>query len=445
MRASPLLLAAALGLLLPAAALAGRIVSGPLQGPPRAGGADLWLMAEEARTAALEYWPQDQPAAVRRSAPQAVEAARQEAVTLRLEGLEPGRRYEYRVLLDGAAAHAQPRLLHAAPPGAEPPLRLLLGSCAHLRDDADSGRPFSEGYHVFDEMAARGGDLMLWLGDNHYYREADTRSPEGMAARWVQVRRHPSLQGLLRALPHAAIWDDHDFGPNDSHREFASRDDSLALFRRHWPQPPGGTPATPGIFQKLSLGDVDLFLLDSRYHRDPLARAAGGGLYGAAQLAWLRRELLASRAAFKLVAGGTQFLNDSNRFEDWHHYPRERGEFLDWLRTTRIEGLLFLSGDRHHTELLRHERQGAYPLYELTCSPLTSRLALPRDEQDNPLRAPGTLVVERNWCEISLGGKGSARRLRVSVFNNEGFELWHRDFSHASLSWPRPPAGAAAP
>lgn len=444
MRASPLLLAVALGLLLPATALAGRIVSGPMQGPPRAGGAEIWLMAEDAREAALEYWPQDQPATTRRSAPQALEAVRQQAVTLRLEGLEPGRRYDYRVLLDGAAAHAQPLPLHAAPAGAEPPLRLLLGSCAHLREDADSGRPFSEGYHIFDEMAARGADLMLWLGDNHYYREADTRSPEGMAARWVQVRRHPSLQSLLRALPHAAIWDDHDFGPNDSHREFIFKDGALALFRRHWPQPPGGTATTPGIFQKLSLGDVDLFLLDSRYHRDPLPRAAEGGMYGMAQLAWLKRELMASRAAFKLVAGGTQFFNDINRFEDWHHYPRERAAFLDWLRAARIDGLLFLSGDRHHTELLRHEREGAAPLYELTCSPLTSRIALPRDEQDNPLRVPDTLVVERNWCEISLSGAGPRRRLRVSVLNNEGFELWHHDFSRASLSWPRP-AQAAKP
>jgi alkaline phosphatase D len=316
----------------------------------------------------------------------------------------------------------------------------LLGSCAHLRADGDSGRPFSEGYHIFDEMAARGGDLMLWLGDNHYYRAADTASPAGMAARWEQVRRHPSLQALLRALPHAAIWDDHDFGPNDSHREFVFKDDSLALFRRHWPQPPGGMPATSGIFQKLSLGDVDLFLLDGRYHRDPLTRAAEGGLYGAVQLGWLKRELLASRAAFKLVAGGTQFFNDINRFEDWRHYPRERAEFLDWLTEARIEGLLFLSGDRHHTELLRHEREGAYPLHELTCSPLTSRIALPRDEQDNPQRRPGTLVVERNWCEISLSGEGPRRRLRVGVFNNEGFELWHRDFSRANLSGPRPAA-----
>ena len=34
---------------------------------------------------------------------------------------------------------------------------------------------------------------------------------------------------------------------------------------------------------------------------------------------------------------------------------------------------MFLSGDRHFTELLKVERPGTYPLYEFTSSPLTSR------------------------------------------------------------------------
>jgi len=43
----------------------------------------------------------------------------------------------------------------------------------------------------------------------------------------------------------------------------------------------------------------------------------------------------------------------------------------DWLEQQRIDGVVFISGDRHFGELLKIARPGAYPLYEFTSSPLT--------------------------------------------------------------------------
>ena len=92
-----------------------------------------------------------------------------------------------------------------------------------------------------------------------------------------------------------------------------------------------------------------------------------------AQLAWLENALLGARGRVKLVAGGSQFWNAASRFEGLYQYPTEQRRLADFLLAARIDGLIFLSGDRHFGELLRVERPGAYPLHEFTSSPLTSR------------------------------------------------------------------------
>jgi alkaline phosphatase D len=100
---------------------------------------------------------------------------------------------------------------------------------------------------------------------------------------------------------------------------------------------------------------------------------------------------------------------------------------------------VFLSGDRHHTELLRRERPGSYPLYELTCSPLTSGARTTDDEKDdNPLRVPGTVVMgARNFCTLDMTGPRTDRTLVFRAFTADGRELWLHPVRADTL---RPPA-----
>ena len=76
-------------------------------------------------------------------------------------------------------------------------------------------------------------------------------------------------------------------------------------------------------------------------------------MFGAQQLAWLRNALIYSDAPIKLVVNGSQMWNRVNRFEGWNHFATEQRAFADWLIAQRIDGVVFLSGDRHFTELLR--------------------------------------------------------------------------------------------
>lgn len=414
-------------------AYATRLAAGPMPGYPAPRSALLWLQTDAPAKVQIAWWPEGRPQERRTGAGITTEEAHQNTAHLELAPLVPGTRYEYVVLLDGRPVEGLGKLsLRTAPQWqwrAPPPdFTVLTGSCAYFNDATFDrpGRPYGDGYGIYQSMAAQKADLMLWLGDNLYLREADHASPAGMAARYRRDRSRPELQAFLRSTPQAAIWDDHDYGPNDSGSAFVFKQTALGLFMDFWANPSYGLPGAPGIYTVLHLGDADFFLLDDRWYRDAgrAPETADKALFGIAQLAWLKNALLESTARFKIIASGGQMLNPEGRYDAWNHYPAEQGQFLSWLRKVGVRGVIFLSGDRHLTELLRFGRPGSYPLYELTCSPLNSGPA--RTEASNPARLPGTLVEARNFCALHFTGQGRSRRLEITAHDVGGRELWRR-------------------
>jgi alkaline phosphatase D len=151
-------------------------------------------------------------------------------------------------------------------------------------------------------------------------------------------------------------------------------------------------------------------------------------MFGERQLQWLKDSLQNSQATFKVIAAGGQMLNPLVPFEGFAQVPHEREELLEFIVSSRIEGVFFLSGDRHMSELIRLEREDCYPLYDFTCSPLSSGTRNLKEgdlEFDNPARVPGTLVGgKRNYGRISVEGKGEERALVVSCHDKSGTALW---------------------
>lgn len=157
-------------------------------------------------------------------------------------------------------------------------------------------------------------------------------------------------------------------------------------------------------------------------------------MFGKQQIRWLKNALLNSSASFKFIVSGSQLLDDQSKYEGWRNFPQERQEFIDWLTLSKINGVVFLSGDRHHTELLAMQRENAYPLYELTCSPLTSGTHDITEEQRNPRLVEGTLVGERNFCALEFSGTRKNRQLVVKSHNTEGRLLWEKSMNIQDLS-----------
>jgi alkaline phosphatase D len=410
------------------------------------GAITLWAQTATPARLAVEFFPEGNEGAKRRV--EAATAATEDFVAhLRLANLEPGTSYRYRVSVDGKPARdggfrTQPLWRFRSGP---PEFSVALGSCAYV-DDVDSrpGRAWGGEFQIFDAIAAKAPDFMIWLGDNLYFREREWTSPEGMSERYRTYREEPNLQKLWTATSHLAIWDDHDYGPNDSNASFVGKGWALDTFKRYWPNPTAGLPGVPGIFTQVAFGDVEFFLLDDRFYRYPYdyPNTPEKTMWGKAQFDWLKQALLTSRAPFKIVANGSQFWNRANRYEGLYHFPAEQKALWDWLVDQRIPGVVFVSGDRHFAELLRVPRPGTYPLYELTTTPLTAGAAEPTpEERENPDVVPGTIFGQRNFGMLRFSGPREARKLAFELYNSDGKLLWQHSVSAAELRPPREAGG----
>ncbi|MFN3876378.1 MAG: alkaline phosphatase D family protein [Flavobacteriales bacterium] len=262
-------------------------------------------------------------------------------------------------------------------------------------------------------------------GRQHLPARARLGQPSGYLHRYTHTRSMPELQPLLRTASHYAIWDDHDFGPNDADGSWIHADLALECFDLFWPNPTCGAPGVKGAITAFSYGDVDFFLLDDRTYRTRAGlKTAPAAMLGAAQLDWLIRALKYSDAPFKLVAVGSQVLNSAAVHETYATLPQERAELLRRIEEEGIAGVVFLTGDRHHTVLSALQLKDGRTLYDLTSSPLTSGVHGPKE--DNAHRVEGTLVEQRGFATLSFTGKRKERVMTMRAHDAEGRVLWER-------------------
>jgi alkaline phosphatase D len=432
------------------AAIQAKLACEPLAGHFTHNTVRIWLQADASVKARITYWPaKGAPEDSRSTTAVPLEAQRADSAVLEISNLRPDTRYEYFVSLGAQRANAT-RFFRTAPaPGTAPAeFRIYLGSCAYTEAMSPNGNPYGDEFHIFDTIAANMQadalpHLMLWLGDNLYLRPngkflgvADFDSAERMAARYREVRSNAMLQKLFAATHHYAIWDDHDYGPNNSGKTFRFKADALGLFRQYWPNPDMGSPELPGTWTSFKHQDAEFFLLDDRYYRDDEQAPVSDdkAMFGPRQMAWLKSSLAKSKATFKLVCNGSQLLSEdqNGKHSGWHSYPAERADFLAWLATEKIPGMLFLSGDRHNTQVFRLKQAGAPVVYEYSCSPLTARLSkLSKTDRANPRFVNGLGVERRNFGTLEFAGAGASRKIVAGCFDSNGKKLWERTLASA--------------
>jgi alkaline phosphatase D len=68
-----------------------------------------------------------------------------------------------------------------------------------------------------------------------------------------------------------------------------------------------------------------------------------------------------NRPDIRLIGSSTQFSISYNGYEAWANVPHERQRMLDLIKTTKANGVLFMSGDVHYAEISKIANPGAYP------------------------------------------------------------------------------------
>ncbi len=168
-------------------------------------------------------------------------------------------------------------------------------------------------------MAQLGPDIALFLGDLPYTKQGRL---EELREMHKKIRFDAGFLHLTSSTPTFAIWDDHDFGPDDTDGTHPYAAEALGGFKEWWPNPSYGLPGTDGIFTSVRWGDAEIFLLDDRFHqRQPPSAPA---LLGEQQLRWLLEGLASSTARYKVIVSGTQFGRTKRDAWAAPHHVKER-------------------------------------------------------------------------------------------------------------------------
>ncbi len=419
------------------------INSGPMVGYSTMQEVLLWVQTDEKAKVHFEYYEIDNPKI--RFKTDEIETLKKSGYVAKLiaDQVKPGEKYKYDIYINDLKVERDYPMEFQTQKlwkwRTDPPdVNFVIGSCSYVNEPKFDrpGRPYGNNFEIFSSINNKNPDFMLWLGDNTYLREPDWNSRTGFINRYSHTRALPELQPLLASTHHYATWDDHDFGPNNSDGSFWLKETASEIFKLFWANPNYDVTGNGGITGFFQWGDLDFFLMDNRYHRTSNNNfTEDRQLLGKDQIDWLINALTFSQAPFKFIAIGGQVLSSGAVYENYATYPEERKYLLDKIRESKIEGVVFLDGDRHHTVLSKmQESEDVYPLYDLTCSSLTAGTNKD-DESYNKYSLKETLVSVNNFGMLSVTGPAKNRLLNIKIFDKDGQELWRKSIKANELKY----------
>jgi alkaline phosphatase D len=298
---------------------------------------------------------------------------------------------------------------------------IAFGSC----HDAFKLHPGDE--TIWKPIVQEQPDVFVWTGDAVYPPQRSVASPEVLTTLFQDMHTNRTI-GYHKLHPPFGIygtWDDHDYGGNDVGKEMPQKQARREAFWKTLLELPMKQfpPERQGLYHSVLLGPADkqvkVILLDTRWNRGrhcipsiatnvPLGAGISAAIrwmlaglnanawwplwdcwntpvLGEEQWKWLEQELLIhNSAAVTMVVSSIQVLTTLPTMESWGHFPAERQRLLQLLGQG-ISGLVVLSGDVHHAELLDPMASFAYDntskkkhsFIEITSSGLTHDCSQP--------------------------------------------------------------------
>lgn len=268
-----------------------------------------------------------------------------EVLTFALTGLEPGRAYAYAVARGGEQGPVgQVRTFRDGPSA----FTVAFASCASSGSNS----------RIFETIERLAPALMIHMGDFHY-RNIKENDPARFLEAFDEVLTSPRQASLYRHVPIAYMWDDHDYGDNDSDATSRSRPAARAMYDACVPHYPFEAPDSNGTIQQaFSVGRVRFLVTDNRSARTPATQAdtLDKSMLGADQRTWLARELEAAASSALLVVwvNSVPWITKASvkREHGWQPWSAERQWLADRIKALGLNRrLIVLSGDAHMVAL----------------------------------------------------------------------------------------------
>ena len=194
--------------------------------------------------------------------------------------------------------------------------------------------------------------FFLNTGDLHYGDIIGTRVDLFNEA-FIRVFNTEAHRRTMAVTPLVYMFDDHDYGPNDSDRTAPGREASLLSYRQVIPHYPLiNQAADESIEQVFSVGRARFIMTDLRSNREPKTDADGPQktMMGSGQLDWFLKELLTSSQTHAVVfwVSTVPWIQDPTESADqWGGFAHERRKIADFIAENDIRNLVIIGGDAH--------------------------------------------------------------------------------------------------
>lgn len=294
--------------------------------------------------------------------------------------LRPGTRYYLRAEARAAdkriADTATGSFATAADQDAWQDVRFTMTTCQMYYHRDDPG-----GFCIYPAMATLKPDFFIAGGDNVYYDRDNPRAKTIPLCRlhWNRMYALPKIVDFCRHVPGYWMKDDHD----------TFFDDCWPAYKAPWIEPLTYAEGVAVYREQVPIGkDFDrtvrwgkglqVWFVEVRDFRSPNTDKDGPNhtVWGQKQKDWLMQSILASDAAFKIIASPTAIVGPDNPGQRDSHanaaFAHEGKEFRLWTRQQKLSNLYICSGDRHWQYMSTDPESG---LREFSCGPASDEHA----------------------------------------------------------------------
>lgn len=227
---------------------------------------------------------------------------------------------------------------------------------------AYSGPDKHLGYPALETILKLKPDFLIGTGDNVYYDTPDkprAKTIAEMRRKWHEQFVQPRFRDLFAAVPTYWEIDDHDYRVDDGDNtgdHHPTPEEGRRMMLEQLPVAPMDDKDAKTYRTHRVSKDLQIWLPENRMYRSPNAMEDGPekSIWGKEQIAWLKKTLKESDAAFKVLVSPTPMIGpDDLRKTDNHcdigGFRHERDEFFKWLKENGLaqQNFFIVCGDRH--------------------------------------------------------------------------------------------------
>jgi len=233
---------------------------------------------------------------------------------------------------------------------------------------------------IWKTLVAQNPQIIFFIGD-HCYADVGApisgANPQHLWKRFCETRTTLEIFYSPRLIPILAVWDDHDFGQDDSNAdEYFYVQESQQNFLSFFAQDPDyceNLIRGPGVSSAIKIKNQLVLLMDDRSFRKARNSKEPYAHWGKQQFDWMQ-DLVQNHQ------GPTWFFNGTQVFPSliWKEsvsgdHTEQFNQMLKVLKTVSSK-VIFGSGDVHFSEISAIESEAlGYKTYEVTSSSIHSR------------------------------------------------------------------------